>query len=356
MIQGMRNDIDSALDKCAQLAELVRIIRDGGENTPHLLYELAVEKCNEISLLISNRCPELCNGNTSSGGAEGERVSDSSCNPSTAPDSSGEKGIAAEGPFSIRFSDLPEPEPLNEILDACAISSGDTDAEKTDNSVGQNPDVEELKIVEIEVEDNGSELYPDDVNADNPTVTDLNSLSGNIATGEEYDGITEGCCDDTVLTESNLNISDNGLNEVPLNTNGNGNIDGSPSDLHVDCEEVNDAVTVNADKKVNCEHEVNTASPDDTGLPTSATAITEIHFGRHNRVKSIREVLSINDLYLFKRELFNNDVKEMNSLFDRLEKTSSLDECERVLNSYVSFVPEDDSPAAEFFERLKNRF
>ena len=321
---GMKKGIDSAMDKCEQLAELIRIIKDGGENAPRLLYDLAAEKCNEISQLLTGR-------NT---GYFGEKGNDAGQVEVNTDDNEAE----ADTPGEMTAAGT-----VIEITTPAAEGTDDSVSAETTETTPDNPDfceensiigyadaVDEVKEEGSEVKVTADEVKTNDLEAKDTTDDEKNGEQDNGVSGtlEEVE-VPTGEEESTEDEEEKSDFSDSGRN--------------------------NDAESSDSDRNTGTEsdnEEEETLSPN----VEASTPSHGISFERRCKIKGIREVLSINDLYLFKRELFNNDVKEMNSLFDKLEKADTLDECESILNGYINFEPGEESPAAEFFERLKNRF
>ena len=306
----MKKGIDSAMDKCEQLAELIRIIKDGGENAPRLLYDLAAEKCNEISQLLTGR-------NT---GYFDEKGNDAGQVEVNTDDNGAEAHTAGETTAADTVCKIPPP---------AAEGTDDSESAETTETTPDNPDFCEENSI-IGYADAADEVKTNDLEAKDTTDEEKNGEQDNGVSGtlEEVE-VPTGEEESTEDEEEKSDFSDSGRN--------------------------NDAESSDSDRNTGTEsdnEEEETLSPN----VEASTPSHGISFERRCKIKGIREVLSINDLYLFKRELFNNDVKEMNSLFDKLEKADTLDECESILNGYINFEPGDESPAAEFFERLKNRF
>lgn len=320
----MKKGIDSAMDKCEQLAELIRIIKDGGENAPRLLYDLAAEKCNEISQLLTGRNT----GYFDEKGNDAGQVEVNTDGNDAKADTPGEMTAAGT---------------VIEITTPAAEETDDSVSAETTETTPDIPDFcEENSIIGYadaadEVKEEGSEVK---VTADEVKTNDLEAkdTTDDEKNGEQDNGVSGTLEEVEVPTGEEESTEDEEEKSDFSDSGRNNDAESSDSDRNTGTESDNE--------------EEETLSPN----VEASTPSHGISFERRCKIKGIREVLSINDLYLFKRELFNNDVKEMNSLFDKLEKADTLDECESILNGYINFEPGEESPAAEFFERLKNRF
>lgn len=332
----MKRELDSAMEKCEQLGELIRIIRDGGESTPHLLYDLAAEKCNEISLLLTNR-PVECFRSTPETAGEAPSSPDEA-KPATTKDEETENMSASDTGYRHETETLPErPEesdaPVSRESDN-AVNCTDTDNNYTDTD-----------------NDNGTDTFTGAEIVSAPDSCPC-SFEEEVAADGHNDGGERLLGNDTRESTMEELTHETGYNQIPDNA--------IKYDTQECCCEADfNNTDIPASDSVTCE------CPGEPAVAEVKETVEEPHRdlepdeGRcrgNNKLKRIRELLSINDLYLFKRELFNNDTKVMNSLFEKLEMAGSLDECERILNDFVCFTPEDGSPAADFFERLKNRF
>lgn len=316
----MKKEIDSAMDKCEQLAELIRIIKEGGENSPRLLYDLAAEKCNEISLLLTGRNTRYFDKNGDETGQDEVNAADKYTETDTLL-------YTAVAETEIEIASLA----TEETKESASTETSEASPCNADCREG-NSNTGDIDAADIEAEDTTDEVKLNGSEAEDTTdeVKEYGEHENGVSGSPEGSEVPNKAEADT--TEDEDEISD------------------AP-----DSESKND--TKAAGSEINAGTEPENESKE-TPVPNTeaATPSHGICFERRCKIKGIREVLSINDLYLFKRELFNNDLKEMNSLFDKLEKAVTLDECEKILNDYINFEPDDESPAAEFFERLKNRF
>lgn len=290
MTTAMKNELDSAMEKCEQLGELLRIIKEGGGNTPRLLYDLAAEKCNEISQLLMKRPAEDCCTGSMPG------VPD----PATEESEQDSQAAGCNTPCHADTAAIPETE---EVCPASEEAAPIPVREKEEAEEGISPDtVASLKDETPDSGENGDGICRPEPESDA-------DMTGALFTGE--------------------------------------------------CGQDSENARVTADDDKTGKDTEGTGLPPETGFADvciHTSAASETVCTSNSKHGSIKSLLSINDLYLFKRELFNDDSREMNSLFDKLEKADTLDECRRVLGGFIDFEPEDGSTAADFFERLKNRF
>ena len=72
--------------------------------------------------------------------------------------------------------------------------------------------------------------------------------------------------------------------------------------------------------------------------------------------KKIRSVLSINDIFLYKRELFGNSDVDMTDMFDGIDEAESLEDAMELINEYFGSDVESEEMVIEFVERVKQCF
>ena len=80
----------------------------------------------------------------------------------------------------------------------------------------------------------------------------------------------------------------------------------------------------------------------------------EVPSGEINRI-DLKKVITLNDRFLFCRELFSNDENLMNRTITDLNKTASLEASMDYINNHFSWNVEDD-PVADFIACLKKSF
>lgn len=72
--------------------------------------------------------------------------------------------------------------------------------------------------------------------------------------------------------------------------------------------------------------------------------------------KKIRSVLSINDIFLYKRELFGNSDVDMTDIFDGIDESSSFEEAYEIISEYFGDDINSEEMIQEFIERVKSCF
>ncbi len=72
--------------------------------------------------------------------------------------------------------------------------------------------------------------------------------------------------------------------------------------------------------------------------------------------KKIRSVLSINDIFLYKRELFGNSDVDMTDMFDGIDEAESLENAMEIINEYFGSDVDSEEMVIEFIERVKQCF
>ncbi|MEG1643654.1 MAG: hypothetical protein RR293_05865 [Bacteroidales bacterium] len=215
----MKENFSSAIEKSGQLHELLKLIDEGGENAPHLLYDLAIEKCEEIATLLNT--------------------------------------IHLE-------KNYPEQSINTNNYDQLSVQPENNDEVVNTPSATENEFKTEIKQEDKNIPDNHNEFSA------SHCITQKN---------EETD---------------------------------------------VKANNTFQAITISTKPEM-----------------------------RH---KKIREVICINDIFLFKRELFNNDEKLMNTTFAAIDETQSFEEAEKKLSELFNWDTEEDSFAADFMQKVENRF
>ena len=72
--------------------------------------------------------------------------------------------------------------------------------------------------------------------------------------------------------------------------------------------------------------------------------------------KKIRSVLSINDIFLYKRELFGNSDVDMTDMFDGIDEAESFEEAMDIISEYFGSDADSEEMVIEFVERVKQCF
>ena len=72
--------------------------------------------------------------------------------------------------------------------------------------------------------------------------------------------------------------------------------------------------------------------------------------------KKIRSVLSINDIFLYKREIFGNSDVDMTDIFDGIDESSSFEEAYEIISEYFGDDINSEEMIQEFIERVKSCF
>ncbi|WP_455496878.1 hypothetical protein [Coprobacter sp.] len=77
---------------------------------------------------------------------------------------------------------------------------------------------------------------------------------------------------------------------------------------------------------------------------------------KEKELKDIRRLMSLNDKFRFKRELFVNSDEVMNNTLEALNEIFSFEESVAFLQDQFGWDIENNEPAAEFFEVVEKRF
>ncbi|MBR5533113.1 MAG: hypothetical protein IKU59_07420 [Bacteroidales bacterium] len=72
--------------------------------------------------------------------------------------------------------------------------------------------------------------------------------------------------------------------------------------------------------------------------------------------KKIRTLLSINDIFLYKRELFGNSDVDMTDMFDGIDEAESFDDAMELISEYFGDDINKEEMVIEFIERVKQCF
>lgn len=133
-----------------------------------------------------------------------------------------------------------------------------------------------------------------------------------------------------------------------------------------------EATTVKCDEAVNGENDPD-PEPDTTAVPeapvvesdsdaeaeaaTAATAAATAPAPRRHSVADLRKMFTLNDTFLFRRELFGGDNAEMTDTLELIASMRSLDEVEEYVYDDLQWNPEDENVrdfmgiVANFFSR-----
>ena len=77
---------------------------------------------------------------------------------------------------------------------------------------------------------------------------------------------------------------------------------------------------------------------------------------KERELKDIRKLMSLNDKFRFRRELFVNSDEVMNNTLEALNEISSFEESVAFLQDQFGWDIENNEPAVEFFNILEKRF
>lgn len=72
--------------------------------------------------------------------------------------------------------------------------------------------------------------------------------------------------------------------------------------------------------------------------------------------KKIRSLLSINDIFLYKRELFGNSDVDMTDMFDGIDEANSFDDAMEIISEYFGNDINTEELVKEFIDRVKQCF
>lgn len=287
------------IDKLRQLSDLLVVIKDSGNNTPQILKELAVEKCSEIYKALSL----------------GEDIVEYKIDATQTEE---EIEDVEESQKSVDIE--PQAEEIFPILDDV------TDSEKEDELTEENSE----DCEESEVDNSEYDYTPQEVK----TEVQEFEFEENIPLTEEEDYF------DTQDTEEEETIEEEEDTYVY-------------SDLENDNEPPFDVEYIEE------KEEVEESVEDDEDSITTDKDIdlfaTKESFKKCNH-KKIRSVLSINDIFLYKRELFGNSDVDMTDMFDGIDEAESFDDAMEFISEYFGGDVETEEMVIEFIERVKQCF
>ncbi|MBQ3555705.1 MAG: hypothetical protein IJA09_05770 [Bacteroidales bacterium] len=287
------------IDKLRQLSDLLVVIKDSGNNTPQILKELAVEKCSEIYKALSL----------------GEDVVEYKIDATQTEE---EIEDVEESQKSVDIE--PQAEEIFPILDDV------TDSEEEEELTEENCE----DCEESEVDNSEYDYTPQEVK----TEVQEFEIEENIPLTEEEDYF------DTQDTEEEETIEEEEDTYVY-------------SDLENDNEPPFDVEYIEE------KEEVEESVEDDEDSITTDKDIdlfaTKESFKKCNH-KKIRSVLSINDIFLYKRELFGNSDVDMTDMFDGIDEAESFDDAMEFISEYFGGDVETEEMVIEFIERVKQCF
>lgn len=287
------------IDKLRQLSDLLVVIKDSGNNTPQILKELAVEKCSEIYKALSLGV-DIVEYKIDATQTE-EEIED-----------------VEESQKSVDIE--PQAEEIFPILDDV------TDSEEEDELTEENSE----DCEESEVDNSEYDYTPQEVK----TEVQEFEIEENIPLTEEEDYF------DTQDTEEEETIEEEEDTYVY-------------SDLENDNEPPFDVEYIEE------KEEVEDSVEDDEDSITTDKDIdlfaTKESFKKCNH-KKIRSVLSINDIFLYKRELFGNSDVDMTDMFDGIDEAESFDDAMEFISEYFGGDVETEEMVIEFIERVKQCF
>lgn len=287
------------IDKLRQLSDLLVVIKDSGNNTPQILKELAVEKCSEIYKALSL----------------GEDVIEYKID---APQTEEEIEDVEENQKSVDIDP--------QVEEIYPTSDNITDSEEENELTEENSE----DCEESEVDNSEYDYTPQDVK----TEVQEFEIEENIPLTEEEDYF------DTQDKEEEETLEEEKDTYVY-------------SDLENDNEPPFDVEYI--EKK----EEVEESVEDDEDSITTDKDIdlfaTKESFKKCNH-KKIRSVLSINDIFLYKRELFGNSDVDMTDMFDGIDEAESFDDAMEFISEYFGGDVETEEMVIEFIERVKQCF
>ena len=286
------------IDKLRQLSDLLVVIKDSGNNTPQILKELAVEKCSEIYKAL---CPDE---------DVVEYKIDTTQNEEEVDD----------------VEESQKSEEVEDFEDEIYTTSNDVI-----DSDDENEPTEEVKeeCEDIEVDNREYDYTPQEVK------TDVQEF--------EID-------EDTSLTEEDnyIETQDTEVEETI-----------EEEDTYVYSNLENDNEPPFDVEYIEEKEEVEESVEDDEDSITTDKDIdlfaTKESFKKCNH-KKIRSVLSINDIFLYKRELFGNSDVDMTDMFDGIDEAESFDDAMEFISEYFGGDVETEEMVIEFIERVKQCF
>lgn len=287
------------IDKLRQLSDLLVVIKDSGNNTPQILKELAVEKCSEIYKALSL----------------GEDVIEYKID---APQTEEEIEDVEENQKSVDIDP--------QVEEIYPTSDNITDSEEENELTEENSE----DCEESEVDNSEYDYTPQDVK----TEVQEFEIEENIPLTEEEDYF------DTQDKEEEETLEEEEDTYVY-------------SDLENDNEPPFDVEYIEE------KEEVEESVEEDEGSITTNKDIdlfaSKESFKKCNH-KKIRSVLSINDIFLYKRELFGNSDVDMTDMFDGIDEAESFDDAMEYINEYFASDVETEEMVIEFIDRVKQCF
>ncbi len=287
------------IDKLRQLSDLLVVIKDSGNNTPQILKELAVEKCSEIYKALSLD----------------EDVIEYKID---APQTEEEIEDVEESQKSVDI-DL-------QVEEIYPSSDNITDSEEENELTEDNSE----ECEEIEVDNTEYDYTPQEVKTEIKEFEFEEAIP--LKEEEEYFDTQDKEEEETLEEEKDTYVY---------------------SDLENDNEPPFDVEYIEE------KEEVEESVEEDEGSITTNKDIdlfaSKESFKKCNH-KKIRSVLSINDIFLYKRELFGNSDVDMTDMFDGIDEAESFDDAMEYINEYFASDVETEEMVIEFIDRVKQCF
>lgn len=287
------------IDKLRQLSDLLVVIKDSGNNTPQILKELAVEKCSEIYKALSLD----------------EDVIEYKID---APQTEEEIEDVEESQKSVDI-DL-------QVEEIYPSSDNITDSEEENELTEDNRE----ECEEIEVDNTEYDYTPQEVKTEIKEFEFEEAIP--LKEEEEYFDTQDKEEEETLEEEKDTYVY---------------------SDLENDNEPPFDVEYIEE------KEEVEESVEEDEGSITTNKDIdlfaSKESFKKCNH-KKIRSVLSINDIFLYKRELFGNSDVDMTDMFDGIDEAESFDDAMEYINEYFASDVETEEMVIEFIDRVKQCF
>lgn len=287
------------IDKLRQLSDLLVVIKDSGNNTPQILKELAVEKCSEIYKALSL----------------GEDVIEYKID---APQTEVEIEDVEESQKSVDIDP--------QVEEIYPTSDNITDSEEENELTEDNNE----ECEEIEVDNREYDYTPQEVKSEIKEFEFEEAIP--LKEEEEYFDTQDKEEEETLEEEEDTYVY---------------------SDLENDNEPPFDVEYIEE------KEEVEESVEEDEGSITTNKDIdlfaSKESFKKCNH-KKIRSVLSINDIFLYKRELFGNSDVDMTDMFDGIDEAESFDDAMEYINEYFASDVETEEMVIEFIDRVKQCF
>lgn len=306
------------IEKVRQLSDLLIVIKDSGNNTPQILKELAVEKCSEIYNLIAS-VENISDEDKLSNCYITEPTIENS-NDNVEDNTSEEMEISAE----LNNEDT--------SISNIEISLNNENIEITSKEHYNNFEIEEL------LDDKEDEVL-NNYNF-NDSESDINSDSENVIEEQYNELIEEPHIESKTQNEEDLIYSVTEENNIPTPNNEYENIVLSEEDSY---KEIDMFEEENKDENI--------VIINDCTSPIPPKDI----YKKFNH-KKIRSVLSINDIFLYKRELFGNSDVDMTDMFDGIDEAESFNDAMELISEYFGSDVDSEEMVIEFVERVKQCF